>query len=112
MSISAVAAPSPEAAPLTMKFLLAICIRGPQALATGADAAIVDLEDAVAENLKAEARGNLDAFLAANPEARLLVRINAPTHAEQAADLTLCARHAGVAGVLLPMWDLVKLARQ
>ncbi|RWV24254.1 hypothetical protein EPU37_27325, partial [Escherichia coli] len=63
---------------------------------------IVDLEDAVAENLKAEARGNLDAFLAANPAARLLVRINAPTHAEQAADLALCARHAGVAGVLLP----------
>ncbi|HAW62355.1 MAG TPA: CoA ester lyase, partial [Pseudomonas sp.] len=44
----------------------------------------------------------LDAFLAANPAARLLVRINAPTHAEQAADLALCARHAGVTGVLLP----------
>ena len=51
---------------------------------------------------QAEARGNLDAFLAANPAARLLVRINAPTHAEQAADLVLCARHAGVTGVLLP----------
>ncbi len=76
--------------------------RIPKARASGADVVIVDLEDAVAENLKAEARGNLDAFLAANPEARLLVRINAPTHAEQAADLALCARHAGVAGVLLP----------
>ncbi|EME02245.1 CoA ester lyase [Pseudomonas stutzeri] len=76
--------------------------RIPKALASGADAVIVDLEDAVAENLKAEARGNLDAFLAANSDARVLVRINAPTHAEQAADLALCARHAGVAGVLLP----------
>ncbi|MGK9064288.1 HpcH/HpaI aldolase/citrate lyase family protein [Stutzerimonas chloritidismutans] len=76
--------------------------RIPKALAAGADAVIVDLEDAVAEHLKAEARGNLDAFLAATPEARVLVRINAPTHAEQAADLALCARHSGVAGVLLP----------
>lgn len=33
--------------------------RIPKALASGADAVIVDLEDAVAENLKAEARGNL-----------------------------------------------------
>lgn len=76
--------------------------RIPKALASGADAVIVDLEDAVAENLKAEARGNLDAFLAANPAARLLVRINAPTHPEQAADLALCARHPCVVGVLLP----------
>jgi len=76
--------------------------RIPKALATGADAVIVDLEDAVAESLKVEARDNLDAFLVANPDARVLVRINAPTHPEQAADLTLCAHHAGVVGVLLP----------
>ncbi|TCD21477.1 CoA ester lyase [Pseudomonas sp. IC_126] len=76
--------------------------RIPKALATGADAVIVDLEDAVAENQKSEARLNLDEFLRTNPQARVLVRINAPTHAEQAADLALCARHAGVIGVLLP----------
>jgi len=76
--------------------------RIPKALATGADAVIVDLEDAVAENLKCEARANLDAFLAENPQARVLVRINAPSHPEQAADLAVCARHAGVMGVLLP----------
>jgi len=76
--------------------------RIPKALATGADAVIVDLEDAVAESLKVEARDNLDAFLVANPDACVLVRINAPTHPEQAADLALCARHAGVVGVLLP----------
>lgn len=76
--------------------------RIPKALAVGADAVIVDLEDAVQESLKAEARANLDAFLTSNPEARLLVRINAPEHAGHAADIELCARHAGVIGVLLP----------
>ena len=76
--------------------------RIPKALATGADAVIVDLEDAVAESQKSEARANLDEFLRTNPQARVLVRINAPTHAEQAADLALCARHVGVIGVLLP----------
>src|SRR3546814_19800317 len=50
--------------------------RIPKALATGADAVIVDLEDAVAGHLKAEARGKLGAFLDANPQARPLVRIN------------------------------------
>lgn len=73
-----------------------------KALAVGADVVIVDFEDAVQESLKVEARGNLDAFLSANPEARLLVRINAPGHAEHAADIALCGRHAGVIGVLLP----------
>lgn len=76
--------------------------RIPKALASGADRVIVDLEDAVAENLKAEARANLDTFLAENPQARILVRINAPQHPQQAADLELCRRHAGVLGVLLP----------
>lgn len=76
--------------------------RIPKALAVGADAVIVDLEDAVQESLKVEARTHLDAFLTANPEARLLVRINAPEHAGHGADIELCARHAGVIGVLLP----------
>lgn len=73
-----------------------------KALASGADVVIVDLEDAVQESLKEPARANLDVFLAANPQARLLVRINAPGHAGQAADIDLCRRHAGVVGVLLP----------
>ncbi|HBX57241.1 HpcH/HpaI aldolase/citrate lyase family protein [Pseudomonas sp. UBA2684] len=76
--------------------------RIPKALASGTDVVIVDLEDAVQESLKAEARANLDGFLADNPQARLLVRINAPGHTGQAADIALCQRHAGVIGVLLP----------
>ncbi|TLX60520.1 CoA ester lyase [Stutzerimonas nosocomialis] len=73
-----------------------------KALASGADAVIVDLEDAVAEPLKAEARASLDDFLQTSPEAQVLVRINAPGHAQQAEDLALCARHRGVVGILLP----------
>ncbi|HCJ28589.1 MAG TPA: CoA ester lyase [Pseudomonas sp.] len=76
--------------------------RIPKALATGADSVIVDLEDAVAEHLKSEARHHLDAFLAADPSVRVLVRINAAGHAQQADDLKVCAAHPGVFGVLLP----------
>lgn len=72
-----------------------------KALATGADAVIVDFEDAVEAPLKAQARDNLRAFLDSNPEARVWVRVNMAGHAEHAADLELC-RHAGVIGVLLP----------
>ena len=76
--------------------------RIPKALESAADAVIVDLEDAVAEPLKAQARANLDAFLDANPEARVLVRINAPQHEQQALDLQLCRRQPGVVAALLP----------
>lgn len=76
--------------------------RIPKALASGADAVIVDLEDAVPEAQKEEARAHLDAFLAANPDACVRVRINAPGHPGQTADLALCQRYSGVIGVLLP----------
>ena len=73
-----------------------------KALAAGADAVIVDFEDAVEERLKREARDNLGVFLDANPQTAVWVRVNAPDHAEHAADLAFCKQHAGVAGVLLP----------
>ncbi|MCF6761727.1 HpcH/HpaI aldolase/citrate lyase family protein [Pseudomonas fragi] len=73
-----------------------------KALNSGADAVIVDLEDAVAEDLKVQARANLEAFLEANPQARIRVRINAPEHEQQAADLALCQRSPGVVAILLP----------
>lgn len=76
--------------------------RIPKALQSGADQVIVDLEDAVAEDLKAQARASLDAFLNDNPQARVLVRINAPQHQQQAADIELCRRQPGVVAVLLP----------
>ena len=76
--------------------------RIPKALQSGADQVIVDLEDAVAEDLKAQARASLDAFLNDNPQARVLVRINAPQPQQQAADIELCRRQPGVVAVLLP----------
>ncbi|MCP2022234.1 UNVERIFIED_ORG: (S)-citramalyl-CoA lyase [Pseudomonas reinekei] len=76
--------------------------RIPKAIATGADRVIVDLEDAVQENLKEQARDNLERFLSDHPQARILVRVNAPDHWAHAADLKLCRQHAGVIGILLP----------
>lgn len=76
--------------------------RIPKAIATGADRVIVDLEDAVQENLKEQARKNLERFLSETPDARVLVRVNAPDHWAHEADLELCRRHAGVTAILLP----------
>lgn len=76
--------------------------RIPKAIATGADRVIVDLEDAVQESLKEQARDNLERFLSENPDARILVRVNAPDHWAHAADLDLCRRHAGVIAIVLP----------
>jgi (S)-citramalyl-CoA lyase len=73
-----------------------------KALAAGADAVIVDFEDAVEEPLKRQARDHLSAFLHANPQVSLWVRVNAPDHVEHVADLAFCKQHAGVTGVLLP----------
>jgi len=50
--------------------------RIPKALASGADAVIVDLEDAVEPNAKASARDNLADFVAAHPATPLIVRVN------------------------------------
>lgn len=82
-----------------------------KALASGADRVIVDLEDAVEESLKDQARANLKDFLAGHPEARILVRVNAPGHRAHAADLEVCREHAGVTGVLLPKTETLEQIR-
>ncbi|MGC4025209.1 MAG: CoA ester lyase [Mesorhizobium sp.] len=69
-----------------------------KAAASGADAIILDLEDAVAPQSKARARGNLRADFTTLP---VLVRINAvgtPFHDD---DL-LAATHAGAAAIVVP----------
>lgn len=73
-----------------------------KALATGADAVIVDFEDAVQASDKVVARQHLEAFLVAQPDARVWVRVNTANHPEHAAELALCAALAGVCGILLP----------
>ena len=79
-----------------------------KALAAGADAVIVDFEDAVEEPLKRQARDHLAAFLQSNPQATVWVRVNAPEHAEHLADLAFCTQHPGVVGILLPKVESAK----
>lgn len=73
-----------------------------RALACGADKVIVDLEDAVAPGDKQHARQQLHDYLADNPHATLLVRINAAISPEFSDDLALCARFDNIKGVMLP----------
>lgn len=83
-----------------------------KALASGAGAVIIDLEDAVAPDGKKAARAQLAGGLAAMPvsdRARVLVRINAggtPWHED---DLLLVGRLAkeGLGGVVLPKLETV-----
>lgn len=73
-----------------------------KARAAGADAVIVDLEDAVATGAKGRARDALaDALDEATP---LIVRVNAAGTPWFDDDLALC-RHPGVAAVMLPKAD-------
>ena len=72
-----------------------------KALGSGADALILDLEDAVAPSAKAEARRHVSAFLQAHPEANLWVRINPLDTNEADRDLdAVLAAHPN--GIVLP----------
>ena len=71
-----------------------------KALAAGAGAVIVDLEDAVAPDAKDAARESLLHWLS-RASAQVLVRVNAADTPWFADDLALCG-HASVAGVVLP----------
>lgn len=71
-----------------------------KALAAGAGAVIVDLEDAVAPDAKHAARRTLGAWLPSAP-APLMVRVNAAATRWFADDLVLCA-HPSIAGVVVP----------
>ena len=75
-----------------------------KALATGADAVILDLEDAVAPDDKPAARDAVGAFIASTPpgdRSRLLVRINDDTTSWFTDDLAMLAR-CQAAVVMLP----------
>lgn len=74
-----------------------------KAVAAGADAVIVDLEDAVAPAAKEGARARLAGALAPLVgAARVLVRVNAGGTLWHAADLAACAGISGLAGIVLP----------
>ncbi len=72
-----------------------------KALQSGADAVIVDLEDAVAPAAKAAARDALAGWLATAPANAVWVRVNAAGTPWQDDDLRLCG-HPAVRGVVLP----------
>jgi len=74
-----------------------------KALASGADAVIVDLEDAVEASAKDAARANLANFIAARPDTPLMVRINDAESAWFADDLAV-VRH-------LPQGSAILLAK-
>lgn len=83
-----------------------------KALASGAGAVIIDLEDAVAPDAKEAARVQLAQGFAALPageRARVLVRINAGSTPGHTDDLLLLAQLAplGLAGVVLPKLETV-----
>ncbi|MHB0774879.1 HpcH/HpaI aldolase/citrate lyase family protein [Halomonas sp. WWR20] len=99
-----------------------------KAWASEADAVIVDLEDAVAESDKAAARESLDTFLNRNPQARILVRVNAPGTQHYEPDLALCSHHDAITHLVIPktescqsleaaaachkpLWPLIETAR-
>jgi citrate lyase subunit beta/citryl-CoA lyase len=72
-----------------------------KALGLGADALILDLEDAVAPSAKPEARRQVAAFVAAHPTAHLWVRINPIDGGEAERDLdAIVAAHP--TGIVLP----------
>lgn len=74
-----------------------------KAVAAGADAVIIDLEDAVAPTAKEAARAGLaEALAPLLRPARILVRVNAGGTPWHAADLAACAGIAGLAGIVLP----------
>lgn len=71
-----------------------------RALASGADAVVLDLEDGVAPDAKADARTRLQAFAAAPREPVRLVRVNDPSDAIGVADLAAVAGLEDVAVVV------------
>jgi citrate lyase subunit beta/citryl-CoA lyase len=80
-----------------------------KALASGADAIIIDLEDAVVAEDKASARDQIRAWLAARSDVdeRVLVRINDAATPWLDEDLAL-ARDTGIRGIVLPKVEHVR----
>ncbi|AXE25978.1 CoA ester lyase [Streptomyces globosus] len=73
-----------------------------KALHCGADAVIVDLEDAVPASRKEYARAATAELLAERPPVPVYVRVNAPDSPWAGADLAALAGLRGLAGVRLP----------
>ncbi|HEX2520121.1 MAG TPA: CoA ester lyase [Castellaniella sp.] len=73
-----------------------------KAIASGADAVIVDLEDAVAPDQKTAGREALARYAREHPDHHLWVRINDGTTKWFEGDLALCRSLPSIAGIVLP----------
>lgn len=73
-----------------------------KALASGADAIIIDLEDSISPDDKLQARNNILDYATANPDIKFWVRINDGTTKWFEDDLSLCRSLNSVAGIVLP----------
>lgn len=73
-----------------------------KAFASGADAVIVDLEDAVAQADKAQARDSLHQYCASADYQPVWVRINQTGSTDYAEDIKLCEQLTNLAGIMLP----------
>lgn len=97
---------SDQRSPLVMRSVLFVPGSRPErfskALAAGADAVIIDLEDAVEQEHKASARAHIRDFATASPELSFMVRINDATTSWFEDDLALCAGLQNVTSVVLP----------
>jgi citrate lyase subunit beta / citryl-CoA lyase len=81
-----------------------------KALATGADAVVIDLEDSVAPNRKEEARSNAATVLESVPARPVFVRINAPGSEFAARDIAaVAALH--LSGLRLPKVESLESVR-
>lgn len=83
-----------------------------KALGAGADAVIIDLEDAVERRSKDQARENLAEFAQDNPDVSFLVRLNDASTSWFEPDLAVCRRFANIAGILLPKAESAEQIRQ
>lgn len=73
-----------------------------KAQASGADAVIVDLEDAVERDAKDTARDNMQRYAREHPEASFMVRVNDAATAWFADDIAACRDLPNVTTVILP----------
>lgn len=73
-----------------------------KAINSGADAVVVDWEDAVSDEHKAAARTATLAYLATQSAIKVWVRINAAHSLQHADDVRACQHSAGIVGILLP----------
>jgi citrate lyase subunit beta / citryl-CoA lyase len=81
-----------------------------KALATGADAVVIDLEDSVAPNRKEEARSNAATVLESVPARPVFVRINAPGSEFAARDIAAVAA-LQLSGLRLPKVESLESVR-